>query len=347
MVGMGILTHGPTGLSHQHWVDQVISSGSFGVHCTQAAESYHKLCAKLPSERVRHLHRKKTQLNMLEYLKSNSLFEVMSRTPTARQLLEVSPTIGCPLLISMDAYDSTFIHPEVRITRAELIDMMCMELNYPGDQAPLFTTLQYRFGQKLTRRDGRIFWATDTRYNYDTGLNSRKRRDVLHIKGTEQVRGVTNALCCEAVCFISVMAAHLNLSALYRRQLQETGSLVLVLGRWFSPHPNAIHRDSQSRPVCPGELHINHCLWKYAVTPAPRRSIVLRNGNYTPSVFRSPHIFGTTVDAQRRCMRDERRAYYCLLTPENIEQIVHMCPEFVPGTSTPDTSTWLQTVALV
>lgn len=53
LVGMGFYTRGSVGLSHQHWVDQVISAGSFSLHCTQAAEAYHKLCMRLPSERVR------------------------------------------------------------------------------------------------------------------------------------------------------------------------------------------------------------------------------------------------------------------------------------------------------
>ena len=142
------------------------------------------------------------------------------------------------------------------------------------------------------------------------------------------------------------MAAHLNLDSRFRCQLKEDGSLMFVIGRWFQPHHTAIYRDSEHRPVCPGQLHINHCLWKYAVTNSPRQSIVRRNGSYTQSVINSPHIFGRTVAEQRRRMQDERRAYYCLLTPENVEHTVHMCPVFVTGTHTPDTSKWLQTVTL-
>ena len=247
--------------------------------------------------------------------------------------------------ISMDSYDTTFLHPEVRITRSELIDLLCVQLNCRGSEH-LLTTLKYRFGQKFTRQDGRIFWATDTQYTHPTNSGNRLRRDVLHIKGTEQVGGFTNALCCEAVCFFSVMAAHLDLPARFRRQLKEDGSLIFVIGRWFQPHRTVLYRDSEGRPVCPGTLHINHCLWKYAVTNVPRRSIVRRTGVYTQSVINSPRIFGRTVAEQQRRMQDERRAYYCLVTPENVEHSVHMCPVFVSGTNTPDTSKWLQTVTL-
>ena len=42
--GVGKFTHGDFNLTHQHWVLQIVNSGYFGVHDTEAAEAHHKKC---------------------------------------------------------------------------------------------------------------------------------------------------------------------------------------------------------------------------------------------------------------------------------------------------------------
>ena len=59
--GMGRYSHGPIGLVHQHWIRQVISAGSFAVHCTEMAETYHKTCM----HRGTHGTKNQTQDSML------------------------------------------------------------------------------------------------------------------------------------------------------------------------------------------------------------------------------------------------------------------------------------------
>ena len=48
--GVGKFTHGDYNLTHQHWVQQIVNSGYFGMHDTESAEGFHKKCMCLPSE---------------------------------------------------------------------------------------------------------------------------------------------------------------------------------------------------------------------------------------------------------------------------------------------------------
>ena len=72
--GDGNYSHGDKCLTHQHWVDQIISSGAFAVHDTEGPEAVHKVCMRLASSRVRHLDVVNTKESMLDYLKKNLLF---------------------------------------------------------------------------------------------------------------------------------------------------------------------------------------------------------------------------------------------------------------------------------
>ena len=44
VAGDGKYSHGEICLTHQHWVDQIISSGTFAIHDTEGPEAVHKLC---------------------------------------------------------------------------------------------------------------------------------------------------------------------------------------------------------------------------------------------------------------------------------------------------------------
>ena len=58
----------------------------------------------------------------------------------------------------------------------------------------------------MIRRDGQVFWATNSHYTHAyKGKNGQgRRRDYFTVKGTEVVDGVTNALCMEAVVFVTL-----------------------------------------------------------------------------------------------------------------------------------------------
>ena len=118
-------------------------------------------------------------------------------------------------------------------------------------------------------------------------------------------------------------------------------SITFILARWFEPHSDADDRDENHRPVCPSPLHINHCLWKYA--RARKERCMLRT-QYTSTQV---GLFGKSQEEQRRTINNEKRAYFCLVSPENVLCRANMCPQFVKNSSKFDTSTWMQTVVLI
>ena len=179
--GLGKYSHGQVCLSHQHWVDQVISAGSFGVHCTEAAEAYHKTCMRLSSQRVRHFRANLTQKSMLDYLRRYTLFEALLKmeTPTPvlntdgrRQDITVLLPLRCDAGFVMMGHDlqtvrrqQQFIHPEVRLARVEILDLLCerLHLSKTRQTYSCMNGLNWNFGQKLVL-PGSTYWATDTQY---------------------------------------------------------------------------------------------------------------------------------------------------------------------------------------
>ena len=161
------------------------------------------------------------------------------------------------------------------------------------------------------------------------------------------VRGTKNALCCEAVCFLvlhNIQAIHVVLP---KHASIMHNTMTLVLGRWFAPHPTSVQRDSGALPICSGPLYINHCLWTYARTPTPRRSLCCRDGRVSDIYTKQKHLFGSTPIEQRSQWQLQKHAYYCLLHPRSIVSTINMSPGFIPGTSDPDYTSWLHTVTMI
>ena len=75
--GDGKYSHGDICLTHQHFVDQLISSGAFAIQDTEGPEAVHKLCMSLASTRVRHLDVVTTKNSMLDYLRYDLLFSTL------------------------------------------------------------------------------------------------------------------------------------------------------------------------------------------------------------------------------------------------------------------------------
>ena len=72
----------------------------------------------------------------------------------------------------------------------------------------------------------------------------------------------------------------------------------LALVRWLSPHPNALLRDSELRPVCSAPFDINHALWKFTSLPHRRES-------FTGRLFsRQLHLFAGSDNATQRANAD-------------------------------------------
>ena len=90
-------------------------------------------------------------------------------------------------------------------------------------------------------------------------------------------------------------------------------SVVLTLARWLSPHPNAVLRDSEKRPVCPAPFDINHSLWKFTKVPRTRASFERSN------IQRQLHLFG----GQRDLVDRLSRARYDLYEVENLDYFLN------------------------
>ena len=348
--GLGKFSHGWYGLVHQHWVDQIISAGSFGLHNTEAPEAYHKTCMKLASMRVRHLHDSKTKQSMLMYVWWNFLFcemdkDVLDETPRPSP---INFFFGLRKILHMDLerifVENHFLHREALITRSELFDLLCQRFGVPSSAIAHgnLTSLGYVFGQQLCREDGKVFWATDTRYPYGS---SGQRRDILRIHGTENVAGTTNALYCEATVFVRVH--HVASLPFYREVTTDlSDTMTFVIGRWFSPHPSTHSiRDSEHRPLCPGACNVNHCLWTYARTNNPRASMTAARNDVLRSQIK---MFGATHSIQQRNLRLHSHSYMCLLDVDTIDEVVNgMCFQFDGLSSNIDTTSWLQTVTVL
>ena len=95
-------------------------------------------------------------------------------------------------------------------------------------------------------------------------------------------------------------------------------SVVLVLIRWLSPHPDAILRDDARRPVCPPPFDINHALWKYSLLPRQRESF------QRPNVDRHISMFQGSTDIEKRQHANSlSRARYDLIQVEAIDTFMN------------------------
>jgi len=107
-------------------------------------------------------------------------------------------------------------------------------------------------------------------------------------------------MCCESVCFFTITGLKsqgLVIPGPLRSSIVKD-TLTLILGRYFSPHPSAVDRDSLNRPVCPGPLSLNHCLWIYAKSQRDRQMLIRTNGNPTTHFENQRYIFGNTNNSQ-------------------------------------------------
>ena len=164
---------------------------------------------------------------------------------------------------------------------------------------------------------------------------------------------MNTAFCCEAVVFIVITGlsnwSHVtghDLPDHIREELCDN-RITFILGRWLSNHPRAMERDSLLRPVCPGPLRHNHCLWTYAKAP-PRAVMVEANNINRPSTAfeSSQNIFGSSPVTRNQKWNEEKRAWYCLCIPKKIMNTAQICREFEPD-SMKLSNTWLETISLV
>ena len=218
-----------------------------------------------------------------------------------------------------------FLHKHVRITEGELGQLFARELGLTSNPTPWqeLRKLVFLFADKLVREDGLTLWST---------VN---RRDIFMLNGREN----DTALCAQAICFIKVCGLEKIQSGAGNDDPPERCS-TFVLIRWLSPHPDSFERDAQYRPVCPGPLHVDNCLWQHSRAAAPRESLNMHH-------FRPQRqLFGTQEEDQNVLRRQEQHAWYGLILPENIDHVMNMCPVFKRNSSDVSEQNWLQTVTM-
>ena len=268
------------------------------------------------------------------------------------------------MIITVIRFQSSILHPQARVTRVEVLDLLCAKLNLPTTihSYQRLQHLHFQLGQKLVREgDGKTFWATDYNYTFETSHKSRRRRDIVLVKGAEQRLYLTdtgehvtklNALCGEAVCFLKISdLGEINVPPELERDESSTvdqPTYTFILLRYFEPDPSRnSERDPLHRPLCTGPLHINHCLWRYAQAKTYRKAISTGTGLPNESFDRQKHMFGETPEEQTRLFDMEKKAYYALISPNNVVRTVCMCPCFLPNTATPNYDLWMETVTVL
>ena len=286
----------------------------------------------LAAIRVRHLSNNQTQDYMLTYNCNHTLFEEMKHVMNIDSDSGITRTAKAGLYVTIPAlhFGNSFINHEVRVTGNEIADLIAPKLGLQRSPQTrtIIQSLPFQVGQKLVRTDGHTLWATDTRYS----KGNVGRRDLLRLQG--QLDG--NGLCGEAVCFVTLD----NVQTI-PHVITDKNFVTYVLIRWLEPHPDSWERDSLLRPVCPGPLHVNNCLWQYAKTANMRPALGERSFN------RNKNIFGHTVSEQNLRREHEKFAWYDLVSPDNVIETVNMCPLFEPNTCLLSSQVWLQTVTVV
>ena len=116
---------------------------------------------------------------------------------------------------------------------------------------------------------------------------------------------------------------------------KNTTSVVFALVRWMSPHPNAMLRDSEKRPVCPPPFDLNHALWTFTKLPGRRDSFsdahVMRQLDLFPGSDRASKLDRASTF---------ERARYDLVELDSIDKFMNCT------TIDDDTDTILETITL-
>lgn len=181
------------------------------------------------------------------------------------------------------------IDKNVRVTRAELLDLLCRKFKIAHDRAGRTRVLT----QLTWDCFGSLIMEDHTLKRKFVGICkvSPHRRDFVRIN--PRADSVT-CLSAEIIMFVRISGFTTTdddgrgvvLPKEYRSPSTNTHSVIFALIRWLSPHPDALLRDNKRRPICPPPLDINHALWKYSelnrdllTTAVVNRQIMFYPGN--------------------------------------------------------------------
>ena len=338
--GMGI----PHALKHAR--ELVECGGHHAAYCTSVVESSHKQNIKMASLYSRtYANYNTSQHDMFRWVLREVLWDAVdvlhqkrqatppsdassSSETTVQEASETTDTCAYKLYgphecstgwshqVTFDSrgrttppnWKTTFLSSKVLVTREELLVLVLKKLGLPltnPNLSKIVKELEFQCYGRLSMK------ISGTQRNV-VGIDTSGRRDFMRLKG--EANGT--ALSVQVIMFLRVSGFcddRIKLPLTLRNPPTNSSSVVLALVRWLSPHPNAVLRDSERRPVCYAPFDINHSLWKFTKLPAPRASFAPRN------IQRQIHLFG----GQRELVNRLCQARYDLYEIENLDYFMN------------------------
>ena len=156
----------------------------------------------------------------------------------------------------------------------------------------------------------------DRTYRKFVGV-SGSRGDFVRLQGDE----MGTVLAAQVIMFVRLTGfgeiSGISIPLHLRNPRKNSSSLDLALVRWLSPHPTALLRDDNLRPVCPPPFDINHALWKFSK----------RNTRRWTRTTRIQHLFpAPTVEERSLMMETHQYAMYDFVQPQSIDVYMNCTP---------------------
>ena len=268
--------------------------------CSFASEQAHKVFIKLAAQFARvYASLNKSQAAMLKWVNEHTLFKAVikfansmagsKRTRKKRERKTIELRDPLPYATNWSAqrvrrnrlpvqWETQFLSPQVRLTNLELMRILCSKLRLEDStltHVMLAQNLRWEFY-------GSVVFNADTSSRKFVGV-SAKRRDFVHLVTPARDTTLWSA---QVLVFVKISGFQdlLTLPTWIRHPADNYTSLTLALIRWLSPHPNAILRDEERRPLCPPPFDMNHALWQFTKVDRPDLTddIVLQNSDSYP-----------------------------------------------------------------
>ena len=216
------------------------------------------------------------------------------------------------------AWQSSFLSKRVRVTRGEVLNLVCRMLDIETNLANRVRVLRelefMSFGSIIEQDSGTL-----KRKFVGICPESPKRRDFVRIfcDDPEDYCWAAEILMFIKITGFSSGAPGFVLPEKCRTTTKGPHDTVLVaLVRWSSPHPNALLKDDKRRPICPPPLDFNHALWKYTEEERVLVTQAIMHHNLTS-------FPGSSVQDRLESCRLEEKARYDLLIPDSFEEFMN------------------------
>lgn len=214
-------------------------------------------------------------------------------------------------------WETEFICKRVRVTRRELITILCNKLHLDPDSCNrdrLVTQLEWNcFGSLRTHVDESL-----KRKFVGISSISPERRDFVRINAPPEDGTCLTAQILMFVELVGFTTDGIVLPHKFRNPPTNDTSVIFALSRWLSPHPNAILRDDRLRPIAPSPFDINHALWTFSKNNRGRGLLSTSTIEKQLGYYDGDSQQERTVNAEL-----ERHAVFDLLEPETFKHFVN------------------------